>query len=334
MVVQQFFKLLMKVIMAFQIVLVLFYFLAFGWEMCFLAIGLLLVELLLYKKELYNNIELSYMVFNAFTLFDMFLSGFLFGGGLGFEYYSWILFCGALFVPFTKNWKIRGSIALMSVGLWEIMVFFGTEPLIFLEEQWEQLFLLLYNDIYLFTVLFSFAYVNERYLRKSENKLKKSQSIANYDPLTSLLNRRGLEEAIEKKEGRGAVVALCDIDDFKKVNDCYGHNAGDIVLQETAKAFLRFSGKDRIVRWGGEEILVYMEETSLSKAEKKLEQMLCYLREKEILEEVPELRITFTAGIAEIRDWGELEEGVKRADELLYEGKKNGKNQIVVEKKL
>lgn len=333
MIIQQFFKLLMKIIMVFQTILAGFYFFVFGWKVSLVSIGILLLGVLLYCKKVYNDVEISYVVFNIFTMLTMCSSIFFLGNGLGFEYYSWVLLCGALFVPFTKNWKIRGGIGLASIVLWELIAFTALDPLIQLETYWEQMFLWLYNDIYIFVIFFFFAYVNERYLRKSENNLKKSQRIANYDHLTQLLNRRGLEEGFKEKKDTKATIALCDIDDFKKVNDCYGHNAGDIVLQEVAKTFIRFAGVDQIVRWGGEEILVYMENVSIEMAEKKLNRILCYLRERQILDEVKDFRVTFTAGITEIQSRSELDAGVKRADALLYEGKKNGKNQVVVEKK-
>ncbi|MFW5629839.1 MAG: GGDEF domain-containing protein, partial [Acetivibrio ethanolgignens] len=332
MIIQQFFKLLMKIIMAFQTILTGFYFFAFGWKVSLISIAFLLLEVFLYWKKAYNNVEISYVAFNIFTTIGMCISIFAFGNELGFEYYSWLLLCGALFVPFTKDWKIRSGICLASIVLWELIVFTEVEPLLQLEADWERMFLWIYNDIYIFVIFSSFAYVNERYLRKSENNLEKSRHIANYDHLTQLLNRRGLEESFNEKEDGKAAIALCDIDDFKKVNDRYGHNAGDIVLQEISRAFLRFAGADRIVRWGGEEILVYMENASIEVAEKKLNRILCYLRERQILDEAKDLRVTFTAGITEIQSRSELDAGVKKADALLYKGKKNGKNQVVAEK--
>ena len=103
-------------------------------------------------------------------------------------------------------------------------------------------------------------------------------------------------------------------------------------MREVAKIFVRFSGVDQIVRWGGEEFLVYMENASIEVAEKKLNRILCYLRERQILDEVKDLRVTFTAGITEIQSRSELVAGVEKADALLYEGKKNGKNQVVIDK--
>lgn len=129
-------------------------------------------------------------------------------------------------------------------------------------------------------MLFAFAYINERYLRKSENSLEKTSLAANYDHLTKLLNRRGLESSFQEREDTQAAIALCDIDDFKKVNDRYGHSTGDLILQEVAKTFLRFSGKDQVIRWEGEEILIYMENTSLEAAQEKLNNILHYLTEK------------------------------------------------------
>lgn len=85
MIVQQFFKLLIQIIIAFQCILAGFYFVAFGWQVGLISIGVLIAEVVLYQKKLYKDIEASYVVFNVFTMLDMYSSIALFGNGLGFE---------------------------------------------------------------------------------------------------------------------------------------------------------------------------------------------------------------------------------------------------------
>ena len=153
------------------------------------------------------------------------------------------------------------------------------------------------------------------------------------DPLTGLYNRRSCNEVLEKavhecqeREKKFAVV-IGDIDNFKKLNDTYGHLAGDQVLKSFA-GILKMHMKKRgsAFRWGGEEfLLVYKEENPIEGVEALLEE----LRMTQIFYKEQVIQATMTFGVSICRGDDTTETLVKRADDRLYYGKENGKNQVV-----
>lgn len=157
------------------------------------------------------------------------------------------------------------------------------------------------------------------------------------DALTKLYSRRIGDLKIRKvqeqliENGMPFAIVMCDIDFFKKVNDQYGHDCGDLVLKETASIFNHHMlGKGFAVRWGGEEFLIIYENTKFETVYEDLKA----LREKIINNEMQYqdklLKITMTFGIVRGSD-ADLEEILKEADNLLYEGKMGGRNRIVPE---
>lgn len=155
------------------------------------------------------------------------------------------------------------------------------------------------------------------------------------DTLTKLYTRRIGELKIQVAQQNAIennapfCLAMGDIDFFKKFNDNYGHDCGDLVLRETAAVFNRtLFGKGFAVRWGGEEFIIIFEDMDIETAYKSLAE----LREAVISNKLnygdEELNITMTFGIIEGDDRA-INDIVKQADELLYYGKTHGRNQIV-----
>src|SRR5215471_13832296 len=153
------------------------------------------------------------------------------------------------------------------------------------------------------------------------------------DELTDLSNRRAGEQAIareaarSRRTGRPLSFALFDVDHFKRVNDTYGHQTGDLVLREVARflsAFLRRS--DIAVRWGGEEFLVILAGETLEGARAFAERVRGAI---ELLRVGDVGTITISAGTAELEQGEDPETTVARADANLYEAKARGRNQVV-----
>ncbi|NVJ59858.1 MAG: diguanylate cyclase [Gammaproteobacteria bacterium] len=171
------------------------------------------------------------------------------------------------------------------------------------------------------------------------------------DPLTNLANRRAMRQYLsdeldrfERKQSPFTLV-LVDIDYFKKLNDTYGHDGGDFVLVEISKLMASLVRKqDRVCRWGGEEFLLLLPETSLDGAKVLAEKIRTAImsQQLEFQEDViskadsnyktqkHELKVTVTMGISEFND-GQmtLEKAIKVADTKLYEGKEQGRNCVV-----
>ena len=158
------------------------------------------------------------------------------------------------------------------------------------------------------------------------------------DTLTRLYTRRIGQSKINyvKKQllEAGVKYSVCmgDIDFFKKVNDTYGHDAGDLVLRDVAHIFNEnMLGHGFTVRWGGEELLTIFEDADMDKAYKILKD----IREKVINHEMDYngqiIKVTMTFGLTE-GDERDIDDIVKEADNLLYYGKQNGRNRIVTSK--
>jgi diguanylate cyclase len=157
------------------------------------------------------------------------------------------------------------------------------------------------------------------------------------DHLTGILNRRGLDSAFARESSRAErlqkplSLAILDIDNFKLLNDTHGHKVGDDVLVYLVKAIQETMRPDDIVtRFGGEEFVILLPDTSSEQAELVVTRVRRNLTKRLFLHENKRLLITFSAGVAQWRS-GELQENVVvRADDALYRAKKNGKNQVVV----
>ncbi len=170
---------------------------------------------------------------------------------------------------------------------------------------------------------------------KTERDAKEALILrSNYDPLTNLLNRRGFETSYKtaftshKRKKAPFSLLFLDIDHFKKINDTYGHDIGDIVLKKLAqilKSNLRES--DIIARWGGEEFVIVLNDTS-AKAAKEVAQKL--RKAIENFSEKPLPKFTISIGVTDGSFEKSLDELVKEADTALYEAKKSGRNKVVV----
>ena len=158
---------------------------------------------------------------------------------------------------------------------------------------------------------------------------------AHIDPLTKLYNRRFMNQKLDEKltelsrEGNIFGIIMGDIDDFKRVNDTYGHDFGDIVLVEVSKSLKKSTRDDDYVcRWGGEEFLIII--NGNKKITKDVaERMRQTISEIEIPFGKETVHITMTFGITESITGYSADKLIAIADENLYKGKQNGKNQVV-----
>jgi len=156
------------------------------------------------------------------------------------------------------------------------------------------------------------------------------------DPLTGLYNRRFFVKKFEEEKERCKrfsktfSIIMLDIDDFKKINDTYGHNVGDEVLVNIANTIMkRIRKTDIAARWGGEEFVILLPETGLKDASFVAEDIRVSIQKIKVSKIN---KITASFGIAEYRDGDNLYKLINRADEQLYKAKKNGKNQVCYEK--
>lgn len=159
------------------------------------------------------------------------------------------------------------------------------------------------------------------------------------DPLTNVYNRRYIFSRLEtmlkgyKSGEEGFAVSLLDIDHFKKVNDRYGHQAGDRVLNEFTKIINKMIGRDSFLgRYGGEEFIIVSFKSNKEETKKLIENILKLIRNNKVLYENKEIRYTFSAGISDTFEFSKeslnLEMIINQADDRLYKAKNNGRNQV------
>lgn len=169
-----------------------------------------------------------------------------------------------------------------------------------------------------------------------EDANDKLRELSSKDFLTNLLNRRAFLERLEQEMGRirrkgdRFCLALIDIDDFKQINDTYGHEAGDKVLQNVSKTFVAFTRKQDIVaRWGGEEFIFLLPNTPVEQGILAFEKVRKAVEELDFVVNGSSVKITATFGVVEVTPECALERSIVQADEALYTGKRAGKNQVV-----
>ena len=178
-------------------------------------------------------------------------------------------------------------------------------------------------------------------LNKSIAELESSQAIAVRDDLTGAYNRRYLMGALTKEKSRSDrggepfSVCLIDIDYFKRVNDTKGHLVGDQVLKQLALTVQRdVRTTDFFGRFGGEEFLLILSETSLTGACAYAERVRQMVEQLQFVEIDATLRITVSIGVTQYRPREEISTTLNRADMALYDAKARGRNRVVRERDL
>ena len=173
----------------------------------------------------------------------------------------------------------------------------------------------------------------ERKLHLYNKELKK---LSETDPLTKLNNRRFAEDELAELEqkyeddGEAFCIAMADIDHFKNVNDNYGHDAGDYILVRLA-GFFRELMKERgfVVRWGGEEFLFAFTDVNGDDAKILLNDLRIEIENTDFVFKGQHIHVTVTFGLEEYDRYSGMQAAIKTADEKLYMGKENGRNQVV-----
>lgn len=153
------------------------------------------------------------------------------------------------------------------------------------------------------------------------------------DVLTGLYNRRSAENKLDeiRAKGHSFVIALGDIDFFKKFNDNFGHTCGDVVLKEVSRVLDdEMHGQGFVARWGGEEFLLVFENMETIAAGIATDKILQAVRNNKVLHEGREHAVTMTFGVAESQAEVPINLQIKEADEKLYKGKEGGRNRVVV----
>ncbi len=178
-------------------------------------------------------------------------------------------------------------------------------------------------------------------IRKLQEELTLLSEAVRIDQLTGILNRRGLDDAFVAEAARASrsgsplTVALLDIDNFKHLNDTYGHDVGDIALKHLADVVKKtIRPTDVITRLGGEEFVILLPDTNIEEAVITMTRLQRMLTKAYFLGNNERLLITFSAGVALYRKEEEQAAVIHRADQAMYLAKRSGKNRVMTEKEL
>ena len=184
----------------------------------------------------------------------------------------------------------------------------------------------------------SFYYNLDEFVEALENLKKEINTLLyNRDPLTGAYNRHSLNAELFKikqlisSEVNNACIIIFDLDHFKSINDRYGHRAGDQVLKQTIEVVNRnMQNLDKVFRYGGEEFVISLIQTTLEDAYKVAERMRSGIEAMEILVAETTIRATASFGIAEISSSPNIFNAIEKADQALYQAKRNGRNQVLI----
>ena len=180
-------------------------------------------------------------------------------------------------------------------------------------------------------LLLSLTYLGRKYL------IEELEKYANYDTLTHLLNRNSMNAYIRNAINQADTkkipfcIVLADIDDFKKVNDTYGHDFGDEVLKYVARTISSgVNRNDYVFRWGGEEICILLQTDTIHALE-AAERIRREISSATVnFKDEQDVAVTVTMGICVYQNGMTIKAMIEDADEKLYWGKRHGKNQVVV----
>jgi diguanylate cyclase (GGDEF)-like protein len=172
-------------------------------------------------------------------------------------------------------------------------------------------------------------------IKSLESSLQTAQAEGRTDFLTGLLTRRAIDREVKVLDENflnnleDFIVVLIDLDNFKTINDRYGHDGGDVVLSTFAKILQKKSQNNAVIaRYGGEEFIILLKKSTTSDARNLLIQIREFIHKTKFLYNNLSIKVTFSAGLALRSSHETIEEVIKEADKLLYKAKHLGKDRI------
>ncbi len=323
----------------FNIILTIFYLLFLSSKLYQWSIAFIVVFGLILWMTYWDRTNGALYVYTSAMILSMLIYAFALGPSVGFQFslYSLIL----LFYYKTDENPVFKSIAAVIISGSVIGVWFY---LVYIEKvveftKLQNIILLLASTIYVSFTIVTIAYFYYIKFASNEHKIikyaKKLEKLATMDPLTQLTNRRGMMNHLEAFVSDSAShsqlsLAISDIDFFKRVNDTYGHDAGDYVLVELGKTFKEFmKDKGWIARWGGEEFLFAFENNNGDYAFEQLDRLKYSIEKRVFQYKEYTFNVTMTFGLEEYDSSLGISETIKNADNKLYQGKEAGRNRIV-----
>lgn len=250
----------------------------------------------------------------------------------------WVILSGCMFVMLLPGRQgLLGGFLYYLATMLCVAVFVLVNPHPLPESMWQELTVAHMVGMPIFLMMVAgFSRLRVAYgtaLTKAEDM----EHLAMQDGLTGLFNRRAFATSMRRARSRQArrqspvSMVLLDLDFFKRINDTYGHDAGDDVLLNVSRILTaEMRRTDDIFRWGGEEFVILMEETDADKAGLVADRLRGIIEKAKIL---PKSRITASFGVTQLIPGEPDSEFFNRADAALYDAKDMGRNRVVVRKR-
>lgn len=297
-----------------------------------------LFSIFVYLYFLYNvnNHPRRYYIFTFSEIYlHVILATTLYGWTPGFHFWFLAMIC-ALNLPIhtqsERQVKLSFHLGLVFIATFYILavLFAGREysfqiPLGF----FSKCAIYTLNTFITFTCSLVFIYFNKYNIQRVRTELTRK---ADFDQLTNLYNRYAIRSIMESKIRRKEAfsLAIIDIDFFKKINDTYGHNVGDVVLIELSNALKDFLDKDfSISRWGGEEFIVLTSKFSYKEFTEKLDNLRDIISKKEFKIDKNIIKFTISIGTYKYSRRLDIDTLIDRADQNLYKAKETGRNKLI-----
>ncbi len=298
------------------------------------------INLALYLACKSGQVKICFFALVFITTLTGLMGTVLYGWRSGFYVHLFVVIPIMLFNPAVVKAYKGAIITLFSmIMVTAVLISFLVEPLVTIDAQ-TQLILNSANILLTGLAIGGISYLDFRNSNEISDRLTQAneqlQYLASRDPLTNLLNRRTMNDLIEKehtrskRSGKPFGLIMADVDDFKLVNDEHGHAAGDLVLTQLATALSStLRAQDTISRWGGEEFLILLPETDfpgMQVTAKKLHEIVSH---SNFNYQGKPIQITLSFGTVICENHDEWDDSIKHADRALYYGKRNGKNQTI-----
>lgn len=259
----------------------------------------------------------------------MILATILCGYNSGFH----LCLAGLCILSFFTVYFSNGSKNLIGAIIWCISMFIGyvfliiycryQNPYYSLGKTFE-IVLHIFHAIIVFAFITTYLYVQTRYAIKLEDKITKESRT---DKLTNVNNRLALYDYYNSLNlDDDYTLAIFDIDNFKKINDTYGHVCGDFILKEIAKIATEHFANDFISRYGGEEFVVIVKSNNYEAALEKIDKIRQKIFEHAFIFEDKTISCSITIGVSKYDKEYTIDEWIMHSDNKLYEGKNKGKN--------
>ena len=274
------------------------------------------------------------------TRIEAFIHAFICAYVLGWDYGFQIILLAFMPIVFFSTFfsKTTNNLFIFMHGAAYMFLYFTAQTTPINQIEADTIYIINFSVAALFMIVLGMDFMKAFSAAIHQDILEKQEildELANKDPLTELLNRNAFFSKVASRLPfleQNVSIVLCDIDNFKSINDTYGHGFGDEVLKRMAHILndgLRI--KDYVFRWGGEEFLIVLTGINLSNSKQILERIRKRINATEFKCEDKVLKITMTFGFvnAKTDERIDIKEVIKQADEMLYKGKKSGKNTVV-----